>query len=216
MEETKNQLSDVSLVWATHNGDQLIEDMARVSNLNPTQPSKNLIAYLIKHKHWSPFEMCNMCVEIYTPRDISRQLLRHRFGFQEFSQRYASVQGLPNVPRELRRQDLSNRQKSLEWLDMDTYNDFQERIDALMANVTRLYDDMLDAGVAKETARVILPEGLTISRLFVNGTVRQWIHYLQVRMDADTVQAEHVWLANQINDVFKSAYPKVHSAVFGE
>ena len=216
MEETKNQLSSVSLVWATPNGDQLIEDMARVSNLNPTQTSKNLIAYLIKHKHWSPFEMCNMCVEIYTPRDISRQLLRHRFAFQEFSQRYASVQGLPNVPRELRRQDLTNRQKSLEWLDIDAYNDFQERIDALMANVTRLYDDMLDAGVAKETARVILPEGLTISRLFVNGTVRQWIHYLQVRMDADTVQAEHVWLANQIKEVFERAYPKVYSAVFGE
>ena len=216
MAETKNQLSDVSLVWATANGDQLIEDMARVSNLNPTQPSKNLIAYLIKHKHWSPFEMCNMCVEIYTPRDISRQLLRHRFGFQEFSQRYSSVQGLPGVPRELRRQDLTNRQKSLEWLDMDTYNAFQERIDMLMANVTRLYDDMLDAGVAKETARVILPEGLTISRLFVNETVRQWIHYLQVRMDAETVQVEHVWLANQISEVFKRAYPKVYSAVFGE
>lgn len=214
MEETKKHLSSISLVWATPNGDQLIEDMARVSNLNPTQTRKNLIAYLIKHKHWSPFEMCNMCVEIYTPRDISRQLLRHRFAFQEFSQRYASAQGLPDVHRELRRQDPTNRQKSLEWLNIDAHNVFQGRIDMLMANVSELYADMLDAGVAKETARVILPEGLTMSRLFVNGTVRQWIHYLQVRMDADTVQAEHVWLANQINEVFKQAYPTVYSAVF--
>ena len=214
MEANKKHISSASLVWATPNGDQLIEDMARVSNLNPTQTGKNLIAYLINHKHWSPFEMCNLCVEIYTPRDISRQLLRHRFAFQEFSQRYASAQGLPDVHRELRRQDLTNRQKSLEWLDVDAHNGFQERIGKMMEIVSALYGDMLDAGVAKETARVILPEGLTMSRLFVNGTVRQWIHYLQVRMDEDTVQAEHVYLANQINEVFKRAYPKVYSAVF--
>ena len=191
----------------------LIAYCARVSNPSNQMnmdTAEKLTSYLMKHKHWSPFEMANCVVEVNCPRDIARQLLRHRsFAFQEFSQRYADVTQLENAfcIRDLRLQDTKNRQNSVETEDEALKQWWEEEQYLLLERVKVLYSEALDKGIAKEVARVILPEGLTMSRLYVNGTIRSYIHYLQVRLEEGVTQLEHVILARliaeQINSVFK-------------
>jgi thymidylate synthase (FAD) len=191
----------------------LISYCARVSNPSNQMnfdTAKKLIDYLIRHKHWSPLEVANCVVEVNCPRDIARQLLRHRsFSFQEFSQRYADVTQLENAfcIRDLRMQDTKNRQNSIATDDVELAQWWEDQQGFLLADVKQLYQEALDKGIAKEVARVILPEGLTMSRLYVNGTIRSWLHYLEVRLERGVTQEEHVVLAEliaeQINTVFK-------------
>lgn len=191
----------------------LIAYCARVSNpsnqMNMNTAEK-LTSYLMKHKHWSPFEVANAVVEVNCPRDIARQLLRHRsFAFQEFSQRYADVTQLEEAfcIRDLRLQDTKNRQNSIEVQDAELEMMWRMKQQRVLDLVQDVYSWALEKGIAKEVARVILPEGLTMSRLYVNGTIRSWIHYLEVRMEEGVTQLEHVILARliaeQINTVFK-------------
>ena len=191
----------------------LIAYCARVSNPSNQMnmdTAEKLTNYLMKYKHWSPFEMANCVVEVNCPRDIARQLLRHRsFSFQEFSQRYADVTQLENAfcIRDLRMQDTKNRQNSIVTDDEELSQWWEVKQKELLVYVQDLYGETLGMGVAKEVARVILPEGLTMSRLYVNGTIRSWLHYLEVRLERGVTQEEHVVLAEliaqQINTVFK-------------
>ena len=191
----------------------LIAYCARVSNPSNQMnmdTAEKLTNYLMKYKHWSPFEMANCVVEVNCPRDIARQLLRHRsFSFQEFSQRYADVTQLENAfcIRDLRMQDTKNRQNSIVTDDEELSEWWEVKQKELLVYVQDLYGEALGMGVAKEVARVILPEGLTMSRLYVNGTIRSWLHYLEVRLERGVTQEEHVVLAEliaqQINTVFK-------------
>ena len=190
---------------------ELVAYCARVSNpSNQTNMStaESLINYLLKHKHWSPLEMANCVVEVECPRDIARQLLRHRsFSFQEFSQRYADIASLSEsfILREARLQDTSNRQNSILTDDAELQDWWTGKQKEIINLVHSVYKDAINKGVAKECARVILPEGNTMSRLYVNGTVRSWIHYLQVRMEEGVTQQEHVVLATLIaNQVCKA------------
>lgn len=194
------------LKWATPNAEQMISDCARVSNpSNQGKDGTKLIKYLADNKHWSPFEMANICIEVNVTRDIARQLLRHRsFSFQEFSQRYAQATDFQIKPARL--QDQKNRQNSLENPD-PLLDEWWDRSQAgLLEFIQKKYNDALERGIAKEVARVILPEGLTMSRLYVNGTVRSWIHYLQVRLDPST-QKEHRELASDIAEVVFQVVP---------
>ena len=182
----------------------LISMCARVSNPSNQmniETADKLINYLIKFKHWSPFEMANCVVEVEAPRDIARQLLRHRsFSFQEFSQRYADVNAQTNTfcLRDARMQDTKNRQNSLGCTDQDLVDWWEDKQVEIVNLVAETYRQALDKGLAKEVARVILPEGLTMSRLYVNGTIRSWIHYLEVRTEENVTQLEHVILARLI------------------
>ncbi len=209
-------MSKVTLIHSTPDGDELIAYMARVSNpTNQSNPrSEKLIKYLITHKHWSPFEMVNMCVEINTTRSISAQLLRHRsFSFQEFSQRYSDVNQLgdPILPQ-VRRQDVSNRQNSI----ADIQDSEQEAWDIIIKNhfdeCVGLYKAMLIQGVAKECAREVLPLA-SPSRLYMNGTLRSWLHYVELRSGPET-QLEHRQIALDIKDLIKSNFPLVFKATF--
>jgi thymidylate synthase (FAD) len=203
------------LIWATPNAEQLIVRMARVSN--PSNESNmdtapGLLRYLVKHQHWSPFEMANLCVKISTQRDISTQILRHRsFTFQEFSTRYAVTSCTTTLPM-LRRQDYKNRQNSFDDLDQELINKYEEKMLALLINANNLYTEMLEDGIAKETARRILPL-CTDTTLYMNGTLRSWIHYLQLRCDKAT-QLEHRQIANNIKDIFTEQFPIISEAVF--
>lgn len=203
------------LIWATPNAEQLIVKMARVSN--PSNESNmdtapGLLKYLIKHQHWSPFEMANLCVKISTQRDISAQILRHRsFTFQEFSTRYAVANCTTTAPM-LRRQDYKNRQNSFDDLDQELIDEYETRIQTLLLDINNLYVEMLDNGVAKETARRILPL-CTDTTLYMNGTLRSWIHYLKLRCDEAT-QLEHRQVANNIKDIFIEQFPIISEAAF--
>ena len=179
-----NRMSNVTLTWATPNAEEMITRMARVSapaNQNNMETAPRLLQYLIKHKHWSPYEMANMCVEIETTRAIAPQILRHRsFSFQEFSQRYADTKELGSaVIPHLRRQDSKNRQNSIDDLSPDLIASYYRRISQLYEDSEHLYKEMLSNGVAKECARSVLPLS-TQTRLYMNGTIRSWIHYLQL------------------------------------
>jgi len=199
------------------NAQDLIAFCARVSNpsnqLNLGTAEK-LIRYLAKHKHWSPFEMVSVCVEVETTRDIARQLLRHRsFSFQEFSQRYADpTKDLEFVHRDARLQDEKNRQNSIE-LDM---TDEHRRLSYMWENLQRdliekakdVYTWAIKNGIAKEQARAVLPEGLTMSRLYVNGTIRSWIHYIELRSGNGT-QLEHIELARACACAIHEAFPMI-------
>lgn len=188
----------------------LIAFCARVSNpgnqLN-TATADKLIKYLIKHKHWSPFEMANATLEIETTRDIARQILRHRsFTFQEFSQRYADpVKELTFETREARLQDQKNRQNSIEVDDENLQTAWNIQQQSVIDQAKRAYEWAIQSGIAKEVARSVLPEGLTMSRMYVNGTIRSWIHYIDIRSDMST-QKEHreiaVACAKAIADIF--------------
>jgi thymidylate synthase (FAD) len=193
----------------------LITYCARVSNPSNqmnTATTDKLISYLLKYKHFSPFEMANCVVEVEAPRDIARQLLRHRsFSFQEFSQRYADVTQLENsfVLREARLQDNKNRQNSLKLSEdqVQLSNWWEDKQREILSFVTKVYSEALDKGIAKECSRVILPEGLTLSRLYVNGTIRSWIHYIEVRTEEGVTQLEHVELARLIAEQISKAFP---------
>jgi thymidylate synthase (FAD) len=206
-----------TLVHITPKAEELISYMARVSNpanQSNTETSAKLIRYLIKHKHFSPFEMVNMCVEINTTRSIAAQILRHRsFTFQEFSQRYAKVAAVSVMP-ELRLQDHTNRQNSIEAVgkakqDLD---DFFYDIDDHFERSIQLYNDLLEAGVAKECAREVLPLA-TPTRLYMNGTIRSWIHYCDLRTSNGT-QKEHALIAAQVQDILYLQIPNVCEAMW--
>ena len=200
----------------------LVAFCARVSNpanQYNTETSEKLIKYLIKHQHWSPLEMVSACVEIETTRDIARQILRHRsFSFQEFSQRYADpTQDLDFVIREARLQDTKNRQNSVE---IDLQNDEQRQIAYQWQNLQRdlinktrdVYTWAVSKGIAKEQARAVLPEGLTVSRLYMNGTLRSWIHYIILRAGNGT-QKEHAEIALAIAEVIAEIFPMTKDLV---
>ena len=177
----------------------LIAYCARVSNpdnQNNSDTAKKLIKYLIKHKHWSPLEMASACIEIETTRDIGRQILRHRsFSFQEFSQRYADpTKDLDFVTREARLQDTKNRQNSIETEDDILQNQWEMRQKSLIELSQETYNWAIEKGIAKEQARAVLPEGLTVSRMYMNGTLRSWVHYIELR-SANGTQKEHMDIA---------------------
>lgn len=206
----------VKLQWATPDIDQQILFMARVSNPdNQRSENTRLIAYLMEHGHVSPFEMANVCIEIETTRDIGRQILRHRsFSFQEFSQRYQDAGKLGTiVNRECRLQDTKNRQNSLECTDDKLrmeWESLQHRVERTAVNA---YRQALDLGIAKEQARALLPEGLTMSRMYMNGNMRSWIFYLKQRLDP-TTQKEHRELAEQVLQVLRGVAPITMDAFF--
>ena len=217
MNYQKNPMSNVKLIWATPDAEALITKMARVSapaNQDNMDTAPRLLRYLLKHKHVSPFEMANLCVEIKTTRGISAQILRHRsFSFQEFSQRYADVGELgSSVIPHLRRQDTKNRQNSIDDLSSDVIAGYYRRIGHLFEDAEHLYREMVSAGVAKECARSVLPIA-TQTRMYMNGTLRSYIHYLQVRCDEST-QLEHRQIAEQIKDIFCEQFPIIGEAVF--
>ena len=200
----------VKLVHITPNAEQLIAYMARVSNpanQDNTETSAKLIKYLIDHKHWSPFEMVNMCVEIETTRSIAAQILRHRsFSFQEFSQRYAEVQLRPELP-EMRRQDLKNRQNSVDDLPLEVLSECDQLVGEALVTSYKAYERLLELGVAKECAREVLPL-CTPTRLYMNGTVRSWIHYCQLRC-ANGTQKEHQMIAREAYKLLEEHLPNV-------
>ena len=193
------------------NSEGILAYCARVSNPSNQDnfdTAEKLLNYCVKNKHWSVFEMVNAVVEVEAPRDITRQLLRHRsFSFQEFSQRYSDE--IEFTGREFRSQDSKNRQNSVDDLNHESKEQFKEIAETVAYLSGNDYQFMLQRGVAKECARVILPEGLTMSRLYVNGTLRSWLHYLDVRDDPGVTQWEHVVMARKIKDVLVPAFPTV-------
>ena len=190
---------------------ELVAFCARVSNPSNQmnkETSEKLIHYLIKNQHWSPLEMVSMCLEITTTRDIARQILRHRsFSFQEFSQRYANpVQELQFVIREARLQDDKNRQNSIEIEDKELQDWWRQQQESIIENIKSIYNQSIERGIAKEQARAILPEGLTLSKLYMNGTLRSWIHYIQLR-SANGTQKEHMMIARECAKVISEVFP---------
>lgn len=214
-------MSNVKLISYTSNGtddtlQEIVAHCARVSNpsnQNNKSTAQRLLNYLKEHKHWSPFEMVNVCLEINTTRDIARQILRHRsFTFQEFSQRYANPKDLDVMftRRETRLQDKTNRQNSIEiesdpgvaensgYLDLIT--EWGRRQASVINAAQSAYNWAIENNIAKEQARVVLPEGLTMSRMYMNGTLRSWLHYFDTRCNADT-QKEHRQIATECRDI---------------
>ena len=197
----------------------LVSYCARVSNPSNqmnTDTAEKLIGYLLKYKHFSPFEVANCVVEVEVPRDIARQLLRHRsFSFQEFSQRYADVAALGDsfILREARLQDTKNRQNSIVTDDTSLQFEWELRQKQILSSVKEQYEWAIQNGIAKECARVILPEGLTMSRLYVNGTIRSWVHYIEVRTEEGVTQQEHVELARLIAQAIAEAFPQISNFV---
>ena len=184
---------------------------ARVSNQdnqNNSETSEKLLKYLIREKHWSPFEMVSVCLEITTTRDIARQILRHRsFSFQEFSQRYADpVKSLKAVRREARLQDYKNRQNSIEIDDTKLDQSWKGQQDLVWLQAVKAYNWAIERGIAKEQARAVLPEGMTESRLYVNGTLRSWIHYIELR-EKNGTQKEHVEIARACAEAITKIFP---------
>lgn len=203
------------LVWITPDAEKIIGYCARVSNpANQDNPNvSKLLSYCIKNHHWSVFEMASACIEIEAPRDITRQILRHRsFHFQEFSQRYADVTELGFIDRECRLQDTTNRQKSLETTDVELTKWWNSINYNVRSDISFYYKEALVKGIAKEVARTILPEGLTMSKMYMSGTIRDWIHYCQVRQGNGT-QKEHIEIANQIAEILKEQLPTIWSAL---
>jgi thymidylate synthase (FAD) len=205
----------VRLISSSH--DNLIEEiamMARVSNpanQNNSTTSEKLVKYLIKHKHWSPFEMVSLTLEIDTTRDIAHQIVRHRsFAFQEFSQRYAdpAAMGFPYELREARMQDEKNRQNSVETEDELLNKHWIQQQKRVMDVADGVYKWALGVGIAKEQARAVLPEGLTKSRLYMAGTLRSWIHYVDVRTTPGT-QKEHMEIARQCGHIIEPFFPMI-------
>jgi thymidylate synthase (FAD) len=196
---------------------ELVAFCARVSNPSNqfnTETSEKLIKYLIKHQHWSPLEMVSACLEIETTRDIARQILRHRsFSFQEFSQRYADpTKDLSFVLREARLQDTKNRQNSVENTNLALAAWWEERQKRVIKEAQEAYAWAIDNGIAKEQARVVLPEGLTASRLYMNGTLRSWIHFIELR-SANGTQKEHQEVARECAKVIAEVFPLANELV---
>jgi thymidylate synthase (FAD) len=201
-------MSKVNLIWGTPNGEDLVAFMARVSNpenQDNKETASKLVKYLIKNKHWSPLDMVDMCVEIETTRDIARQILRHRsFYFQEFSQRYAAVSDFEFS--EVRMQDEKNRQNSLATDDTYIKNWWNAAQLRVQSEAELMYNQALKKGIAKEQARKLLPEGLTMSKMYMKGTLRNWIHYIDVRTDPST-QKEHREVALLVKEQLLKCYP---------
>jgi len=209
----------IRLIWATPDADKAIAYIARVSNPDnqANQAIDSLLRYMMREGHVSPFEMANACIEINTTRDIGRQLLRHRsFSFQEMSQRYSSVDVLPAVGlRECRLQDTKNRQNSLETDDQSLADWWAQAQNDVISASGEAYRAALAKGIAKEQARALLPEGLTPSRIYANGTFRSWIHYLQSRLDKAT-QKEHRLVAEGVLKELYQVAPVTIGAFFPE
>jgi thymidylate synthase (FAD) len=205
---------EVKLTWATQDAEPLLVEMARVSapkNAKNMDTGPRLLNYLIKHKHWSPFEMANMCVEIHTTRAISPQILRHRsFSFQEFSQRYANTNEIGRIELpHLRVQDYKNRQNSTDnladVLGKPATADLYRRVAIHFEDAEHLYQELISSGVAKESARFVLPTAAP-TKMFMNGNLRSWIHYIDLRTHKST-QLEHREIALMIKDIFKQQFP---------
>jgi len=203
-------MSNVKLVWATPDAEEKVAYMARVSNPNNQdnpETAPKLLSYLVRNKHWSPFEMVNVCMEIECTRDIARQILRHRsFSFQEFSQRYAEA--LDFKYGEVRLQDEKNRQNSLPTQDRELQRWWEEEQCKVIAQARHAYGSALNQGIAKEVARKVLPEGLTMSRMYMNGTLRSWMHYCDIRCDEAT-QKEHREVAEQCRKILVTIAPSI-------
>ena len=213
-ESSSLAMHGAKLVWITPDAEALVGKIARVSNpANENNPEvSKLLKYLIKHKHWSPFEMASMCVEIKTTRAIAAQILRHRsFSFQEFSQRYA-VATDADIPL-LRRQDDKNRQSSIDDLPAETVAYYQEMIHDYFEEGMKLYESMLHSGIAKECARSVLPLN-TVTRLYMTGTLRSWMHYVDLRADNGT-QLEHMTIARSIGEILDTEVPTIARAMWG-
>ena len=203
-------MSKVKLIWSTPDGENLIAYMARVSNpenQDSKETAPKLLKYLIDNKHWSPFEMVNVCMEIETTRDIARQILRHRsFSFQELSQRYAVVHDYDFSDARL--QDKKNRQNSIEVQDRELQRFWHESQATVIRTAVGHYEAALANGIAKEVARKLLPEGMMMSRMYMNGTLRSWLHYIDIRCDNAT-QKEHRVVADQAKVVIQSLFPSL-------
>lgn len=197
---------------------QMIAYCARVSNpsnQNNSETAEKLVRYLIKHKHWSPLEMVNVCLEIETTRDIAHQIVRHRsFAFQEFSQRYANPQDLEEtfVLRDARLQDHKNRQNSIEVSDNQLQALWEVMQQEVILAAKKSYDWAIENGIAKEQARAVLPEGLTKTRLYMNGSLRSWIHYIELR-SANGTQKEHMDVARECAKVIANVFPMMDEYV---
>jgi thymidylate synthase (FAD) len=203
-------------------GKNLLEQVAfaaRVSNpanQNNTETSEKLVRYLIKNQHWSPLEMVSICLEIDTTRDIARQILRHRsFSFQEFSQRYADASQLEFQLKECRLQDLKNRQNSVDTDNLALKAWWEERQKRVLRECQEAYQWALESGIAKEQARAVLPEGMTGSRLYMNGTLRSWVHYIQLR-SANGTQKEHQDVALACADAIEPIFPMIKEYTNGQ
>ena len=196
----------------------LVSYCARVSNpsnQNNEETSEKLIKYLIKNKHWSPLEMVSVCLEIETTRDIARQILRHRsFSFQEFSQRYADpTKDLQFVTREARLQDSKNRQNSIELDDeSELHHAWKAKQELIIHESKMAYDWAINNGIAKEQARAVLPEGLTMSRMYMNGTLRSWVHYIELRT-ANGTQKEHMNIAKDCAFEIAKVFPLLNEVI---
>jgi thymidylate synthase (FAD) len=208
---------NVKLVWVTPDAEEKVAYMARVSNpgnQDNKETAPKLLRYLMKNKHWSPFEMVNICMEIECTRDIGRQILRHRsFSFQEFSQRYAEA--LDMTSSEVRLQDTKNRQNSLPTEDRELQRWWDEMQLSLIAQARGVYGAALNNGIAKEVARKILPEGLTGSRMYMNGTLRSWMHYVDIRCDEAT-QKEHRDIADKCKAILATHFPSLYGETNGK
>ena len=190
---------------------EMVAFCARVSNpsnQDNAETSEKLLNYLAKHKHWSPFEMVSACLEITTTRDIARQILRHRsFSFQEVSQRYANpVDEMTFEIREARLQDTKNRQNSIATENVELHHAWTEKQQAVIDKAVETYEWAIENGIAKEQARCVLPEGNTVSRMYMNGTLRSWLHYIDLRGDNGT-QLEHMQIAHQVAKVIAGVFP---------
>jgi len=212
-----SQASDEFAKNGIDDAQELIAFCARVSNPSNqfnTETSEKLIGYLIKHQHWSPLEMVSACLEIETTRDIARQILRHRsFSFQEFSQRYADpTKDLDFVIREARLQDTKNRQNSIKTEDVELQAWWDAKQKFIIETVKSTYAEAIEKGIAKEQARAILPEGNIVSRLYMNGTLRSWIHFIDLR-SANGTQLEHQQVARECACVIAAIFPMVANHV---
>lgn len=210
-------MSNVKMVWSTPDIDNTLAKIARVSNPdNQDNPNiKGLLTYMMTHGHVSPFEMANVCLELNTTRDIGRQVLRHKsLNFQEFSGRYQDMTKLDDAPlRECRLQDTKNRQNSVVTEDVNCTFWWEEAQRIVRYHALELYDEALSRGIAKEQARALLPEGLTMSRMYANGNLRSWIFYLKQRLDP-TTQKEHRELAQQVLAELRLVAPVTMEAFF--
>lgn len=212
----EREVHNARLISITPDAEEQIVYMARVSNpknQSNMETAPRLVKYLIKHKHWSPFEMCSMQLEINTTRAIAAQVLRHRsFSYQEFSQRYSSVGDLPSIGLpHLRSQDVKNKQASHDDLDAEIRERFDREIERLYANAQDLYNFALENNIAKECIRSILPLG-TPTRMYMSGTIRSFIHYIQVRAGVET-QLEHRLIAEDAKRIFKEQLPNIAEAL---
>ena len=205
-----------NLIWVTPDAEALVGKIARVSNPNnENNPEvEKLIRYLIRHKHWSPFEMVSMCVEVHTTRAISAQICRHRsFAFQEFSQRYAiPTDTFATVLPELRRQDVKNRQNSIDDMESEKQAYYKQRIDDHFRESVKLYESLLHSGVAKECARAVLPLN-TVTKIYMSGTLRSWLHYVDLR-SANGTQKEHMKIAQSVREILNDTVPTIARAMW--